>query len=506
MLTFFEHVNQHNTLILKKGHILFHSSGEEFEGDLKVGGYDKVLWTAEDSAISQSYIPISSLIQTTTRSLSYPSKSLNDITQQIGLKYDLDSLVYEDDELVSYKALPEINKIYEKQRELSKKWDSLEKELKSLNKKHLDITNKFISTDDDSDAHFDKYEKETGIIQNRITDIQKEITEVKRLYNLTDPQKALFKLTNQKLRDFGYVPDNEDEYSLNHNWKLKVKYNGDDNSYELLPSDYRGEGRLFILTAKKDIKIFTGDNDEGDLTNLEYHNIRLFRTLEKSDYDGLRINDFAQVEGEGNFGHKSIGIFADSISKFDVKSIPARHPANFNNNHIKPHDYESKEYKEYLGKNEIIQEKKASVPTNKGLWDKAIRLVKGTKHGGSSYVTVNGKRYDAPNDGKGFSTYPSAYSNSYAAKMYKKWGGSWKTNEDLRDWHKEEWVRIDTQGNITGECGTMKDKNAPTRCLPKKKANSLSKAERKATVSKKKEGGKEGKKYVKNTKKAEVKK
>lgn len=154
--------------------------------------------------------------------------------------------------------------------------------------------------------------------------------------------------------------------------------------------------------------------------------------------------------------------------------------------------------------NEYISEK--NVPTNKKLWDKALRLAKGTRNGGSSYVTVNGKRHDAPNDGKGFEEFPSAYSNSWAAKKYKEWGGSWKTNEDLRKWHDQEWVRIDTQGNISGECGTMKNKDAPSRCLPKKKAQSLSKEERKATVAKKKAEGKKGKKYVKNTKKAEVKK
>jgi len=153
---------------------------------------------------------------------------------------------------------------------------------------------------------------------------------------------------------------------------------------------------------------------------------------------------------------------------------------------------------------EKLNESSENKPTNKKLWDKALRLAKGTRNGGSSYVTVDGKRYDAPNDGKGYEQYPSAYSNSYAAKMYKKWGGSWKTNEDLRDWHKEEWVRIDTQGNITGDCGTMKDKDAPTRCLPKKKAQSLTKAERKATVDKKKKGGNKGKQFVKNTKKSKV--
>ena len=39
--------------------------------------------------------------------------------------------------------------------------------------------------------------------------------------------------------------------------------------------------------------------------------------------------------------------------------------------------------------------------------------------------------------------------------------------ESLRDWFKKEnWVRIDTAGNITGPCGTMKPGKATTRCLP----------------------------------------
>ena len=79
--------------------------------------------------------------------------------------------------------------------------------------------------------------------------------------------------------------------------------------------------------------------------------------------------------------------------------------------------------------------------------------------------------------------------------------------ESLRDWFKKEnWVRINTQGNITGPCGTMKKGKATTRCLPKKKAQSLTKAERKATVAKKVRGSKKGKQFVRNTKKATFKK
>ena len=78
-------------------------------------------------------------------------------------------------------------------------------------------------------------------------------------------------------------------------------------------------------------------------------------------------------------------------------------------------------------------------------------------------------------------------------------------NESLRNWFKKEkWVRIDTQGNIAGACGTMKKGKAKTRCLPRAKAQSLTKAQRKATVAKKVRGSKKGKQFVKNTKAAKV--
>ena len=79
--------------------------------------------------------------------------------------------------------------------------------------------------------------------------------------------------------------------------------------------------------------------------------------------------------------------------------------------------------------------------------------------------------------------------------------------ESLRDWFKkEDWVRINTSGNIAGPCGTMKKGKPTTRCLPRKKAQSLTKAERKATVAKKVRGSKKVKQFVKNTKKSEFKK
>jgi|TARA_X000000950_G_scaffold9717_1_gene10752 hypothetical protein len=76
----------------------------------------------------------------------------------------------------------------------------------------------------------------------------------------------------------------------------------------------------------------------------------------------------------------------------------------------------------------------------------------------------------------------------------------------LKEWLDEDWVRIGSDGSIKGSCGTSKNKKRPDRCLPRAKANSLSKEERAKTARKKKREGSKGKTVVSNTKAAKVKK
>ena len=75
---------------------------------------------------------------------------------------------------------------------------------------------------------------------------------------------------------------------------------------------------------------------------------------------------------------------------------------------------------------------------------------------------------------------------------------------ELKKWREQNWVRIGTDGSIKGECGTSKNNKNPDRCLPRKKAESLSKSERAKTARKKKKAGAKGKTVVSNTKKAKV--
>lgn len=128
---------------------------------------------------------------------------------------------------------------------------------------------------------------------------------------------------------------------------------------------------------------------------------------------------------------------------------------------------------------------------------RAVKVCKGLMEGDEETVECAkcGWRWDLENGGENpYLCHKCDYDNSY------KYNDD--LDESLRDWFKkEDWVRIDTAGNITGPCGTMKKGNKTTRCLPRAKANSLTKAERAATSKKKAASDKQ---FVPNTKKAKV--
>lgn len=50
-------------------------------------------------------------------------------------------------------------------------------------------------------------------------------------------------------------------------------------------------------------------------------------------------------------------------------------------------------------------------------------------------------------------------------------------NEDLRKWFKDKWVRMDTKGNIKGDCAREPGEGKP-KCLPLAKARAMDKEDR----------------------------
>ena len=57
-------------------------------------------------------------------------------------------------------------------------------------------------------------------------------------------------------------------------------------------------------------------------------------------------------------------------------------------------------------------------------------------------------------------------------------------NEDLRKWFSQKWVRMDTKGNIKGDCAREPGEGKP-KCLPLAKASAMDKQDRAAAVMRK---------------------
>lgn len=275
--------------IIKKGTELFHSTGEPFEdGDLNVGGFDKVLWTAMESAISQAYIPKagSSLI-TNTRTLSKPSemKSITEFQRKhIGLEYD--DVKWEHGQARSWRTI-----------KTPIPWDPKD---------------------------YDRDKKLYAVINNVL-------------------MSAPFK----------YTPRYEDSYAGDHQWMIHYDDNG-----SFAPADYFKKGRLFILKPKRDLKLYdmTHGGSEGDLNDRDYYKHDLFRQMEAEGYDGVKINDHAQTEELGNFGHFSYGLFKSTLGDLDREVLPGvQHPMNLDAMYrADKADWHSQEYRKHRGLAEAI--------------------------------------------------------------------------------------------------------------------------------------------------------
>jgi hypothetical protein len=59
-----------------------------------------------------------------------------------------------------------------------------------------------------------------------------------------------------------------------------------------------------------------------------------------------------------------------------------------------------------------------------------------------------------------------------------------EVEEDLRKWFKQKWVRMDTKGNIKGDCAREPGEGKP-KCLPQSKAQSLGKEGRASAARRK---------------------
>ena len=134
-----------------------------------------------------------------------------------------------------------------------------------------------------------------------------------------------------------------------------------------------------------------------------------------------------------------------------------------------------------------------NLPSDPKLWERIQRLVRGDV----ASIRHEGRRILGPNGGAGFVKHPSAYSNGYAARLYRQLGGEWvgaRRGRDLRSWFQDEdWVALDTRGNILGPCAQSarrpketRQGQDPLKCLPRTKAERMGRASRASSARRKK--------------------
>lgn len=101
-------------------------------------------------------------------------------------------------------------------------------------------------------------------------------------------------------------------------------WNKDAQEHVVVNADFTKEGVLAIIEGFEGMRLLDISTGDADLTDVQYHKLRLFRQAEEQGYDGVVIDDFCQSKTWGNVAHRSIGFFAEAAKRLQTTIIPAR--------------------------------------------------------------------------------------------------------------------------------------------------------------------------------------
>lgn len=82
-----------------------------------------------------------------------------------------------------------------------------------------------------------------------------------------------------------------------------------------IPNDAKPYGRLLIVEPMDDLKLMDISSGEGDLTDLQYHQVDNIKKAFKLGTDVFKIDDFCQSPNWGNVGHSSWGFSPKCIQE-----------------------------------------------------------------------------------------------------------------------------------------------------------------------------------------------
>lgn len=273
--------------IIKKGEILYHGTGESFDiRKTHTSGYDDVFWTTDDLMIARTYIPSKGSYLNTSVDSIIKDEQNEGIRKSLGLTPKIREMAWKKQE-EGYKKL-----IY---------WENKHKEFQSQYKK-------FGSKKEFDEDFFNQWID----AENNYKKAQKEL-------KWSEDYLRMFVI--YKMKTFGYEPTSLNSY---------FTHISTDDSGNLLPRKTKHIGSVLKVICNRDFKFYNyAYGKEGDLMDVDYHKVDLFRKIESAGYDGIIINDYAQSDYHGNYGHLGIGFFKSSIKDLTIKKIRNQtHPEN----------------------------------------------------------------------------------------------------------------------------------------------------------------------------------
>lgn len=292
------------SVTLPKGSILFHGTCENLSGHLRPGGYDQVAWFADTPTIAQLYIC-----------------GAGDTTV-----FQLDQLFHSSDHdytqirnYLGIKRIPMEQAIY-----WNVRWDVPEPNGWSEDPM-IKITQKDILRHKENTKLLreDMGKKEEGnpLIPHLEKAIQKKLEKIKELkqdiqhYRELDMYRKADLLMEEK--GFRRIGKRKDHVPLQSTFEARFDNN------QLIPPGEHKMGTLIIAQAKRDMLLWNKAAGEGDLMNVQYHDLKGFRDAEMLGLDGVLIDDFAQSVKYGNIGHLSVGLFDHALLDLRFKKIKA---------------------------------------------------------------------------------------------------------------------------------------------------------------------------------------
>lgn len=322
--------NEHAVRILKKGTVLYHGTGEPFDYEKpRPGGYDKIFWTADKKWIAKTYIPTAGASTGTSPEALLDRPDDSELHKFLGI----DAKNIERDEfnrVIRYNENPDLATINAESDELEKESLAIYKKINELNqlKKGAEgeMTKLYkLYSDDMAEDSMDEliekikpFDSESKRLRREIEQLSardKEIAAEIRNLNIKERQ---LELVRHRLAEKKYEPDWDGRY--------KIKF----HNGQAVTGDYKLPGKMLTVTLKRDMRMLDISTGEPDLNNVQYHNHELFKNAREQGYDGVIIDDFAQSEVHGNFGHTSFGFFKDTMPDLEVTSVEdAVHPGEY---------------------------------------------------------------------------------------------------------------------------------------------------------------------------------